>query len=107
MGQSPAKASDLEIPLPPPYHGIHVAPIQMGHQKINWLKPTARSDRVRVRLHTCECKATIYELCHSGGLVFIRRTIRGPDGSDVHETERLIWVRMEVLWNRLLLGEAR
>lgn len=107
MGQSGARASGLEIPLPPPYHGIHVAPVRMGHEKIGWLEPTSRSDRVRVRRHTCECKATIFELCHSGGLMFIRRTIRGPECLAIHETERLIAVRMEALWHRLLLGEAR
>ncbi|MCC5575125.1 hypothetical protein IMZ11_05655 [Microtetraspora sp. AC03309] len=96
-----------ESPIPGPYHGVHVAPLQKMHEKINWLVPVQRSDRVRVRRHTCECKATIYELCHSGGLVFIRRTVRGPDGSRVHESERLVTARMEILWLRLLIGEVR
>ncbi|WP_067178677.1 hypothetical protein [Microtetraspora niveoalba] len=97
----------VESLIPGPYHGVHVAPLQKGHEKIRWLPPAQRSDRVRVRRHTCECKATIYELCHSGGLMFIRRTVRGPDGAHVHESDRLVTARMEVLWLRLLLGEAR
>ncbi|MFF4773477.1 hypothetical protein ACFY05_11525 [Microtetraspora fusca] len=96
-----------ENPIPEPYHGVHVAPAQKGHEKIRWLAPAQRSDRVRVRRHTCECKATIYELCHSGGLLFIRRTVRGPDGARVHESDRLVTAKMEALWLMLLLGEAR
>jgi hypothetical protein len=71
------------------------------------LKDTRRSDRVRVRRHTCDCKETIYELCHAGGLMFIRRTVRELGGPVAHETERLITVRMEDLWMRLILGQAR
>ncbi|MCT9932848.1 hypothetical protein N5079_21820 [Planotetraspora sp. A-T 1434] len=91
----------------PSYHGIHVAPLQADHERINWMVPTHRSDRIRVRRHTCDCKATIYELCHAGGVLFIRRTIRRDEGNRVHETERLITVRMEDLWTRLILGQAR
>jgi hypothetical protein len=77
------------------------------HETINWLPPVRRSERVRVRRHTCECRATIYELCHSGGLMFIRRTTRSDQTSTIHETERLITVRMEDLWTRLIVGQAR
>ncbi|MGI5160141.1 hypothetical protein [Microbispora sp. CA-102843] len=69
------------------------------------MKPTNRSDRVRVRRHTCECKATIYELCSAGGLLFIRRTKRGKK-VEIRETERLVAARMEELWVRLLSGEV-
>ncbi|MBX6383922.1 MAG: hypothetical protein IRZ07_13260 [Microbispora sp.] len=105
MGDCAAKRPGADIPLPPPYHGIHAGPPIDGYKKINWMKPTNRSDRVRVRLHTCECKATIYELCSAGGLMFIRRTKRGKK-LEIHETERLIAARMEKLWARLLSGEA-
>ncbi|WP_204074529.1 hypothetical protein [Planotetraspora phitsanulokensis] len=71
------------------------------------MKDTRRSDRVRVRKHTCDCMATIYELCYAGGLLFIRRTIRELDSRVAHETDRLITVRMEDLWMRLILGQAR
>ncbi|ADG87801.1 hypothetical protein TBS_00560 [Thermobispora bispora] len=98
---------DGDAALPPEYHGLHVAPVQPGHEAIEWLTPTNRSDRVRVVQHTCECRTTIYELCRSGGLMFIRRTVRTAKGARVHETERLITARMERLWMRLLLGQAR
>ncbi|MEU6408586.1 hypothetical protein [Microbispora sp. NPDC046933] len=70
------------------------------------MKPTNRSDRVRVHRHTCECKATIYELCSAGGLWFIRRTKRGKK-MEIRETERLVAARMKGLWVRLLSGEVR
>jgi hypothetical protein len=97
-------APEIEIPS---YHGIHVAPLQSEHVRIAWHHPTRRSDRARVRRHTCDCKATIYELCHSGGLLYIRRTVRDMEGYVIRETERLITVRMEDLWNKLILGQAR
>ncbi len=60
---------------------------------------------MRVHRHTCECKATIYELCSAGGLMFIRRTKRGVK-VEVRESERLVSARMRLLWLRLLSGEA-
>ncbi len=93
--------------LPAPYHGMHVAAVQAGHEKVRWYAPVPRSDRIRVREHTCDCKATIYELCCSGGLLFVRRTVRGPNGPVTHESERLITARAESLWRGILLGQAR
>ncbi|GAA1271692.1 hypothetical protein Psi02_52010 [Planotetraspora silvatica] len=107
-GRTPAKSrARRSVAIAPPYHGIHVAPLQREHERIKWMRDTRRSDRVRVRRHTCDCKETIYELCHAGGLLFIRRTVREPGGPVAHETERLITVRMEDLWMRLILGQAR
>lgn len=106
MGDCAAKGSGADIPLPPPYHGIHVPPPRDDGKLIRWLLPTNRSDRVRVRRHTCECRPTVYELCQSGGLLFIRRTNREGGQVEVRETERLIAVRIEPLWTRLLRGEA-
>ncbi len=105
MGDIAAKRPGVDIPLPPPYHGIHASPPRDRHQKIAWSKPTNRSDRVRVHRHTCECKATIYELCSAGGLMFIRRTKRGVK-MEIRESERLVSARMRELWVRLLSGEA-
>ncbi|MEV0971040.1 hypothetical protein [Microtetraspora glauca] len=96
-----------ETDLPPPFHGVHVAPLQRERDEIHWLQPTPRCTRVRVHEHTCECKATIYELCQAGGLTFIRRTVRGPDGPVVHEGPWLIAAKAERLWQHLLLGQAR
>ncbi|WP_205831149.1 MULTISPECIES: hypothetical protein [Microbispora] len=49
----------------------------------------------------------VYELCVSGGLVFIRRTVRKPAGLSVRETEWLLTARAMELWRRLLAGQAR
>ncbi|WP_433214852.1 hypothetical protein [Microtetraspora malaysiensis] len=84
-----------------------MAPLQATHEKLAWRAPTARAARVRVRLHTCECKATLYELCQGGGLMFVRWTVRRADGHVVRETEWLRAALMERLWQRILLGEAR
>jgi hypothetical protein len=93
--------------LPAPFHGVHVAPEQEAHEKIPWRKPAPRCSRVRVRRHTCECRATLYELCMAGGLVLIRRTIWKVGGPIVAETDWLQSRRAEELWQRLLVGESR
>lgn len=97
----------LELDVFAPYHGTHITSVQANHEKIKWCVPVRRSDRIRVRKHTCDCKATIYELCQSGGLLFVRRTVRGPEGPVVHESERLITARVETLWLKILMGQAR
>ncbi|MFF3669869.1 hypothetical protein [Microtetraspora malaysiensis] len=89
------------------FHGIHVAPLQKAHEKLAWMVPAQRANKVRVHLHTCECRATIYELCQAGGLRFVRRSVRGEKGVVVRETEWLRAVKAEQLWQRILLGEAR
>ncbi|WP_084464546.1 hypothetical protein [Microtetraspora fusca] len=104
--RDPPQQSDAKALLTE-YHGLHVAPTQKQHDKIRWIAPTSRSSRIRVREHTCECKATIYELCQAGGLTFIRRTVRGPDGPVVHEGPWLLAAKAQRLWHHLLLGQAR
>lgn len=107
MRQSPVKELRTDIPLPRPYHGLHVAPAQAGYEEIRWLRPTSRSDRVRVRRHTCECRPTVYELCAAGGLMFVRRTVEARRGVRIHETDRINTAGMRELWRRLILGQAR
>ncbi|MBP2702807.1 hypothetical protein JOL79_03190 [Microbispora sp. RL4-1S] len=94
------------MPLPAPYHGLHVASLQMEHIKIRWLAPAGRSDRVRVRRHTCECMPVIYELCAAGGLLFVRRTDRSARKFEIAETDRLVTARMEPVWYKLITGMA-
>lgn len=89
------------------YHGPHVGPLQADHEKLVWLKPLPRTDRVRVRQHTCECREDLYELCASGGLMFIRRTMRRTRGTFVHETERWLSRRAAEAWALLMTGQVR
>lgn len=93
--------------LPSEVHGIHVASLHPAHEKLHWQKPAQRANGVRVRLHTCECKETLYELCQAGGLVFVRRSLRLAKGTTVDETEWLMHSKALRLWQLLLLGEAK
>jgi hypothetical protein len=89
------------------HHGRHVGALRERHQRIDWRPEAPRADRIRVKEHTCCCKATFYELCQAGGLMFVRRTHRLGDAVAVHESP---WVRVkeaEELWFLLLMGSAR
>ncbi|GGO12033.1 hypothetical protein GCM10010116_24160 [Microbispora rosea subsp. aerata] len=69
---------------------------------------TRRSVRTRVVAHTCDhCSPLAYELCASGGLLFVRRTDRSGDRPEIRETERLPDARARRMWLDLLLGRAR
>ncbi|KAB8186366.1 hypothetical protein FH610_005995 [Microbispora catharanthi] len=88
--------------------GLHVAPEQPGHVAIRWMRETRRTVRARVVAHTCDyCSALAYELCSSGGLLFVRRMDRSGDQPKTGETERLPDARARRLWMDLLLGKAR
>lgn len=99
--------TDPQIERVAPYHGLHIAPMQRQHERLRWTEPGRRTQRIRVKLHTCDCKATIYEFCQAGGLLFIRRTVRGPDGPVIHESDRWISARAEQIWLLLVTGQAR
>ncbi|GAA3124621.1 hypothetical protein GCM10010466_14350 [Planomonospora alba] len=89
------------------HHGCHVGVLQERHERIDWRPERPRAERIRVKEHTCCCKATFYELCQAGGLAFVRRTHRLDGRVIVHESP---WVRVkeaEELWFRLLTGSAR
>ncbi|WP_343950080.1 hypothetical protein [Nonomuraea longicatena] len=66
-----------------------------------------RSGRVRVVVWTCSCRATVYELCASGGRAFIRRTVQAEPVAVICETPwgppREAWE----IWAALLAGRAR
>lgn len=85
-----------------------MAPEQPEHVAIRWMRETRRSVRARVMAHTCDhCALLAYELCASGGLLFVRRTDRTDKRPEVRETERLPDARARRLWTDLLLGKAR
>lgn len=89
------------------HHGHHLAPLQVTHESIDWRPEVPRADRVRVKGHTCDCRATFYELCHASGLMFVRRTHRLRGVVTVHESPWELSGRVEALWLRLLIGSAR
>ncbi len=92
--------------IPEPYHGIHAAAAQPDAATVRWLKPHSRCARIRVKEHTCECRARIYELCQAGGLFFVRRTDRSRSGQQMMETEWLPSARTRELWHKILTGHA-
>ncbi|WP_433499152.1 hypothetical protein ACQP1K_01990 [Sphaerimonospora sp. CA-214678] len=95
-----------ELEIPEPYHGIHAAVAQPDAVTVRWLKPQHRCPRTRVKEHTCECRARIYELCQAGALFFVRRTDRTPKGQRVMETEWSPFAQMRELWHNIITGRA-
>ncbi|GAA3132954.1 hypothetical protein GCM10017600_44660 [Streptosporangium carneum] len=88
------------------YHSTHVGPLVTDYEELTWRVPVARSDRVRVREHTCICQVQSYELCASGGLLFIRRTTVKSGKAVVHETDRWLSKQARGTWLLLLAGRA-
>ncbi|MER6945512.1 hypothetical protein ABT294_15930 [Nonomuraea sp. NPDC000554] len=48
-----------------------------------------------------------FELCHAGGLAFVRRIIQGDEEGTVRETEWAVVPDIDRLWDRILKGETR
>ncbi|MFG1708668.1 hypothetical protein ACFLIM_36270 [Nonomuraea sp. M3C6] len=90
----------------PDFHGPHVRH-RADAEVIDWCEPKQRFDRVRIRRHTCECKARVLEFCTTGGLAWVRRTDRLADACQVRESHPQRTDEAEKLWRRLLNGEAR
>ncbi|MEU4232823.1 hypothetical protein AB0F17_51750 [Nonomuraea sp. NPDC026600] len=73
---------------------------------VDWQQPgRSPDDRCRVIAWTCACheSETVYELCESGGLAFLRRIIRGTSiiVEESHRTPRAEALQM---WALLLNG---
>ncbi|GAA4047318.1 hypothetical protein [Nonomuraea soli] len=71
-----------------------------------WYPAVPRTDRLRVRDHSCSCGVVIYELCEAGGLQFIRRIRPGNGQTVVEESGREIASKIGPLWARMLQGET-
>ncbi|MBT2232294.1 hypothetical protein [Nonomuraea sp. NEAU-A123] len=74
---------------------------------VAWSPVQQRTDRVRVRAHTCECLPLVFEQCRAGGLGFVRRHDRSVSPWIVVDSP---WMKVgdaEVLWQRIMRGEAR
>ncbi len=84
----------------------HVPLAQLGHERLTWLEPRT-GERVRVKAWTCDCRATVYELCTAGGQGFIRRTLQREGSPEVHETHRWTIPQTYEMWAAVLSGMAR
>jgi hypothetical protein len=87
--------------------GHHVPAARLDCLRIDWYLPSPQGERVRVRAHTCDCQASFYELCQSGGMRFIRRTTRHGGRVVIEESERGVAAHTDAVWAMLLKGAAR
>ncbi|MET8008101.1 hypothetical protein [Nonomuraea glycinis] len=83
-----------------------MAAAQAQTELVEWEPSLPRTNRVRVRTHTCVCESPIYELCAAGGLGFVRRST-GESPVVTAETAWLPARAAEDLWWRILSGHAR
>ncbi|MEU6715470.1 hypothetical protein ABZ897_28735 [Nonomuraea sp. NPDC046802] len=88
----------------PDFHSLHPQPLKPGHTKLTWYEPAHRVQRIRIVLHTCECRHTVYELCTGAGQAFIRRTDR--ENGTVHETAWELTAIAQKTFSQILIGEA-
>lgn len=96
-----------DLILPPYPHRAHIETPCDGYTPLTWIHPgRSNQSRVRVRDYSCGCgySNVVYELCASGGLMFIRRSI---GLNDVRETERWPTSHAEVMWRYLFAGRIR
>lgn len=56
---------------------------------------------------TCDCDPAFYELCQSGGLRFIRRTVRARNNPSIDESDHWPAGEADAMWIALLHGLAR
>ncbi|GAA3472070.1 hypothetical protein [Nonomuraea roseola] len=85
----------------------HVAMAKADHMRLAWQQPYPGEGRVRVLSWTCTCRATVYELCQSGGVAYIRRMLQLDGAPEIHETFRWSLSEARTVWAALLSGQAR
>ena len=76
-------------------------------EEVEWHEETDRGARTRVRDYTCGCQGVAYELCCSGGLMFVRRLDGRGEPSVVMESAWLVTREAERLWEALMAGLVR
>ncbi|MEV0617373.1 hypothetical protein AB0I81_28895 [Nonomuraea sp. NPDC050404] len=91
----------------PDFHGPHIGPHRPDAELVEWREPEPRFERVRIRRHTCDCKARILELCTAAGVAWVRKTDRLEGASLVWESRPRKADEAEILWKKLLTGQAR
>ncbi|WP_157248525.1 hypothetical protein [Nonomuraea typhae] len=84
----------------------HPTPPREDCLRVTWLEPRG-DDRCRVIAWTCDCRRLYFELCASGGLTFVRRTVRETEWIVTAETHRGPLLETEKIWTALLHGLAR
>ncbi|MGI5269912.1 hypothetical protein ACQEUU_12240 [Nonomuraea sp. CA-218870] len=89
------------------FHGQHIAPMAGAAVMIEWRPAVPRTERMKVREYTCDCRPVVYELCQAGGVRFIRRISRLDRRSLIEESRRDVAAVIDALWAELLRGEAR
>ncbi|WP_101788076.1 hypothetical protein [Nonomuraea indica] len=80
---------------------------QRDRVRLEWRVSDLHNRRTRALAWTCDCRATVYELCAGGGQAFIRRNIQLDDGHQVHETSPVSTSETWALWVDLLSSAAR
>ncbi|GGP18422.1 hypothetical protein GCM10012278_90540 [Nonomuraea glycinis] len=85
------------------FHGTHAAGPRQPSQLVEWSPPAPRTDRIRVRDHTCSCRFPTYELCTAAGLSFVRRT---TSDKTITESPWLPSREAQQLWQKILHGQA-
>lgn len=102
VGPSFAGARGGPTPILPGCPGHHISTVADAPEHLKWYG-VPRPDRVRVIEATCwRCGSTAYELCSSGGIYLIRRSM-GSKVSDSPRVQRLIAERW---WAAVLAGRA-
>ncbi|WP_343950083.1 hypothetical protein [Nonomuraea longicatena] len=74
---------------------------------MEWHAVRSGRHRVRVVAWTCSCRATVYELCVSGGRAFIRRTVQAEPVAVISETAWGVPREAWEIWAALLAGGVR
>ena len=88
-------------------HGSHVPSRQSDATNVEWTPIHGSPQVARIIDATCECRATVYELCAAGGQRFVRRTTRGSGRPTVRESPRDVPKRADGLWQQIMTGAAR
>lgn len=91
----------------PDFHGPHVGPYRADAELVDWREPEPRFERMRIRRHTCDCKARVLEFCTAGGMAWVRKTDRLDGASLVWESRPQKVDDVDKLWKKLLNGQAR
>ncbi len=81
----------------------HAPEPKRDHMCLVWRPLHRTTNQIRVIAWTCDCRAPFFELCHAGGVAYIRRT----QLNEVHETYRWSFKEAEAVWRALLDGDAR